>query len=291
MFLDLDEDEAYAGTSYSEWQKIAKQMENFKWLQISDIEPENRMCDICYEPLGRSNAGRPSEEPIQLLSCGHVFGHICLFNWLATLMPNGKWTSWSDVHPADQGEEAQQVRDDPPTWLSEDLTRASDPPTPVSCPKCRATFPIHRYGKSGLKIQLRLDFWDALYRTLGLARSPAQEHARTILLRYMQMVHEPALAATREHIRTFTLQARASAVRFALRPRHRLTQPRLRSAIFHLGCFGLPEREYRASAYENRPVPLWCHHVGVGDPDDDDEQADDGERYSLASAWMWARFR
>lgn len=77
MFVFLDGDEAYAGTTYSEWLLMVSQTENFKSLKIEDIEPENRVCEICFEPLG------PSEEPIQILSCGHVFGHVCLSNWLA----------------------------------------------------------------------------------------------------------------------------------------------------------------------------------------------------------------
>lgn len=45
-------------------------------------------------PLGSSDDGSPPEEPIKLLSCGHIFGHVCIVNWLATFMPTSIWWDW-----------------------------------------------------------------------------------------------------------------------------------------------------------------------------------------------------
>ena len=73
---------------------LARQTKNFKPLKVEEIEPENRDCEICYEPFGPSDDGRGSEKPIQMLSCVHVFGHVCLFSWLAQFMPYGKWWNW-----------------------------------------------------------------------------------------------------------------------------------------------------------------------------------------------------
>lgn len=301
VFVSLDENEAYAGTSYSEWQQIVKQMENFKSLKVKEIEHDARECDICLEPFGRSNNNRPSEEPIQLRSCGHVFGHVCLFNWLVKLMPDGKWFAW-DANWPQLSEEAFQLHEEDEfrmairhtnvddvsiafhgddqlikrdwrellNWISDevrDLVPTSGPQIEVrdvSCPKCRATFSIHRSGLTGVKIEARLHFWDRLYEKLGLARSAKEEQSRSDLLRYVQMVQVPRIDDKLERMRSFTLQAQASAMRFALRRGNRDLDPQqtyIRDAIFNLGCYGLHEGEYSATSYENRRVPLWCYQV------------------------------
>lgn len=255
VFVSLDEDEAYAATSYSDWQRIVKQMEHFKSVKIEDIEPENRVCSICFDPFGHSDDGKP-EEPIQLLSCGHVLGHVCLSNWLATFMANGKWCGclasdyyWcfvSDasfqVHDENEFREAtrdtnvndmstvfpgddQLIRRDWGNYLifnprnGEDLMRGSSFPFgtyKASCPLCRNEFSIKRCGLTGGIIEARLRFWDRLYEKLGISRSEKEEQSRTDLLRYVQMVREPNKDITPEHMRSFALQAQMTTMRFAL---------------------------------------------------------------------------
>ena len=61
---------------------VNQQIQNFKPVQTGDLEPENRECDICFEPFDLE------EEPITLLSCGHIFGHDCLYHWVAQLLPS-----------------------------------------------------------------------------------------------------------------------------------------------------------------------------------------------------------
>ena len=302
LFVCLDEGEAYAGTSLSEWQSIIKQMENLMSLKIEDIESENRDCEICFEPYG-------PEQPIKLLACGHVFGHVCFFRWLTEFMPEGRWSDWeaTDAYwPYDSEEdfrryEADDFREaimhtdvedisiafqddgrltpdwrDYLNWISEDdedLLPMSGPTIEpdysndvchATCPKCRNEFSILRHRVEGIRIEARLRFWDLMYEKLGLSRSAKEEQSRNDLLRYVQMVQEPSTDVKPEQMRPFTLQAQASAMRFALRRGNRDLDPLqsdLRDAIFNLGCYGLHEGEYCAISYEKRRVPLWCYQV------------------------------
>ncbi|MCJ1266474.1 hypothetical protein MMC22_006359 [Lobaria immixta] len=299
MFVHLDEDEAYAGTSATEWRLIAIQMENFKSLKVEDIEPEHRECEICLEPFGPSKDGKSSEEPIQLLSCGHVFGHACLFHWLAEFIPMGKWWNW-DVPKDDFGRSFRENDEDEyheaiihtdvndlslafqddgrlrPDWRDYlnwhsdnyvDLMPMSLRPLSIheaSCPKCRGHLYLVRSGVMVVKVKARLQFWDRLYEKLGLSRSAKEEQSRADLLRYVQMADVPGIEIEPEHMRPFTLQAQITAMRFALRRGHRDLDPLqtyLRDAIFNLGCYGLHEGEYYAISYEKRRIPFWCYMV------------------------------
>ncbi|MCJ1467651.1 hypothetical protein MMC07_006276 [Pseudocyphellaria aurata] len=304
-FVSLDEDEAYAGTSYAEWQLMVKQMENVKPLKIEDLEPDNRDCDICRQSFGHSDDREISEEPIQLLSCGHVFGHTCIFTWLASFMPGGSWSPWlpTDAYWPYESEEEFLVHDEEQfreavahatvedasiafqedgqrrpdwrdylNWSSDDgsdlLPVPGRPPLTRlrhgSCPKCRGVVEIQRHGALGVMIEARVRFWDRLYEKLGISRSAKEEHSRNDLLRYVQMVQMPPIVIKPEHMRSFTLHAQVSAMRFALRRGTRnldSLQSYLRDAIFNLGCYGLHEDEYDPSSYEDRRVPLWCYQV------------------------------
>ncbi|MCJ1272116.1 hypothetical protein MMC22_012023 [Lobaria immixta] len=294
-FVSLDEDEAYAGTSYSDWRVLARETENFKTLKMEDIEPENQKCEICFEPFD------PLEKPIQILSCGHIFGHVCLSNWLAEFRSNWAaedpfWprppfsetslresdeksefkeavllTDLDDVSIAlqDNGQRRRDWRDCL-NWDSDDekdLMPTSWLPLAVhdaSCPKCRGKFSLVRSGEMGVMIKARVHFWDDLYEKLGISRSAKEEQSRTDLLRYVQMVELPRIEIQPEQMRSFTLQAQASAMRFAMRRGKRELDPLqtyLRDAIFNLGCYGLREGEYDATSYENRRVPVWCYKV------------------------------
>lgn len=296
----LDEDEAYAGASHSDWQSMIKQMENFIPLKLEDIESENRDCEICYEPLG-------AEEPIKLLPCGHVFGHICLYRWLVEFMPEGRWWYWEDSEAyrpylseeeflnADEEEFQEAIRHtnvrDVSIAYQEDGRRRPDwrdylnwnsdndehlmPSFPfgpwpsndvcnATCPKCRNEFSILRYGEIGTRIEARLRFWDLMYEKLGLSRSAKEERSRNDIMRYVQMVQVPRTEIKPEHMRRFTIQAQVSAMRFALRRGNRELDPLqsyLRDAIFNLACYGLHDGEYCAMSYEDRRVPLWCYQV------------------------------
>lgn len=303
-FIHLEEDEAYACTSFAEWQLIVTQMENFETLKVEDIEPENRFCEICFEPFGPFDDGSPSEEPVQLLGCGHVFGHVCISHWLAQFMPQGKWWYYikdSYLHSLSDRDfrsneatkvcaainhtdfdnvgilyhEDRQLRRDWRDILNwntdylEDLLPASMPwfgpeLRDASCPKCRGEFLILRSGLMGVKVEAHLHFWDRLYEKLGISRSPKEEQSRNDLMRYVQMVQVQKMEIQPEDMRSFTLQAQVSAMRFALRRGNRaLDSPQtyLNIAIFNLGCYGIHEGEYDAVSYETLGVPLWCYQV------------------------------
>lgn len=125
-------------------------------------------------------------------------------------------------------------------------------------------FSIQRCGILGVMIEARVHFWDRLYEKLGICRSAKEERSRNDLLRYFQMVQVPPIVIKPEHMRSFTLHAQVSAMRFALRRGKRdldSLQTYLRDAIFHLGCYGLHEYGYDAGSYEDRKVPLWCYQV------------------------------
>lgn len=306
MIVCLDDDEVYAGTSSSEWWLMVKQTEKFSPLAIWDIKPGHRDCEICFEPFGPSDHGESMEEPIQLLSCGHIFGHFCLFKWLAGFMPRGKWWDWPDsdaywpqvpedlfrIHDKSEFDEAVMHTDvndvsiayqedgklrhdwrDYLNWHSDDhddLMPRSDPSLSsevhnATCPKCRGRFSILRSGVMGVQIEARLQFWDLMYEKIGIRRSAKEEKSRNDLMRYVQMVQAPRTAIKMQLIRSFTLQAQVSAMRFALRRGNRDLDPLqtyLRDAIFNVGCYGLHEPGvYSAISYENRRVPMWCFKV------------------------------
>lgn len=320
MFVSLDDDEAYAGTSYSEWQLMAQQTKFFTPVKVEDLDPEHGDCEICFEPLG------PSEEPVRLLSCGHVFGHVCIFHWLARFMPCGQWWDWvpedayfpygsEEVFRAQDAAEFQvatmhtivddmsiacqedgQLRPDWRdylNWISDDIEdlmplsapRFSPEVRHASCPKCRGRFPIPRSGVLGVRIEVHLRFWDRMYEKLGISRSAKEEQCRNDLLRYVQMVQVPRIEIKPEHMRSWTLQAQVSAMRFALRRGNRDLDPlqtHLRDSIFNLGCYGLHEGEYHALAYENRRIPMWCFHV---------DRIERGLSPIIATVKHWARDR
>lgn len=81
-FLVLNHDEAYAGTTRSDWEAITSQQGLLKTVELEDIELENRECDICRESFGSSEGGRSSETPVSL-PCGHIFGKDCLSSWIS----------------------------------------------------------------------------------------------------------------------------------------------------------------------------------------------------------------
>ncbi|MCJ1463315.1 hypothetical protein MMC07_001922 [Pseudocyphellaria aurata] len=278
LVVSLDEDEAYAGTSNSEWQSMVRQMENFKSLESEDIEPANRNCDICLQPFGTSD---DSEDPIQLLSCGHIFGHDCIFRWFVTFMPTRKWWDWStwDAYWPHSSEESFRVNDEDqfleatvysniddvaiaiqhdgqprPDWRDYLNWNSNDPAD---------LLPVQ--PKPSVEIEANLRFWDLVYEKLGISRSAKEEQSRNTMLRYVHMVQSPKINIKPEHMRRFTLRAQVSAVRFALRRGNRDLDPiqtHLRDAIFNLGCYGLRDGEYHATSYEDRRVPLWCFQVG-----------------------------
>lgn len=258
FFLSLYADEAYAGTSEMEMLLVNQQIQNFKPVKTGDLEPDNRECDICFEPFGIA------EEPIKLLSCGHIFGHGCLYHWAAQFLPSGRWFKWEAprspfaslsedafrrkeqdifseaIHYTDVEDVTKAYQDDgllKRDWR-EYLNWNSDtfedlmPPTEkqlltesiiipgISCPKCRGKFPILKSGVIRMAIEARLRFWDRLYEKLELSRSPKEEQSRTELLRYVQMVQLPKMDIRPEHMRSFTLQAQASAMRFEIGRAH-----------------------------------------------------------------------
>lgn len=53
-------------------------------VEKEDLSEDGKDCSICYAPFwAKPEAGEP-EAPVKLRSCGHVFGEICLNEWMQT---------------------------------------------------------------------------------------------------------------------------------------------------------------------------------------------------------------
>lgn len=264
----LFHDEAYAGTSRADWEAIVNQGDVLKPVDLDDIEPENRECDICREPFGPSSDNPTSPEVPVSLPCGHIFGKDCLENWIAVAGGRG-----------DSGEHENRLDDDSPDEertgevgqaaetsvvdLFPDST-FSTTGDPFSCPKCRAE---HVEAQDAPTIAARLRFWDHAYEHLGIVRSAEEEGCRDDL---WQFVSKPRFAQegaeSANLIRALDKRAQVSAMRFALRRAHwddTLVQRHLLYAFFHLACCHEADKndapeEYSPDAYENCVLPLWC---------------------------------
>lgn len=257
----VSEDEAYAGTSTSDWKAIVDQMEFLKPIKLNDIEPKDQNCDICRGSFGPSDDGSNPESPVALL-CGHVFGNDCISAWI---MAGG---GHDDILEAG---EPFRVSSPIRSETFDDLL----PPSaihsikkPFTCPKCRKEFTAPTIGEQQAPaIEARLRFWDLAYAKLGITRSRQEETCRHDLSRFVeqQTKAKRVKALSANHRRSFDRRAQVAAMRFALRrARWPPTSLHLRDAFFNLACYpSFPSSSffsspYNATSYENLPIPIWC---------------------------------
>lgn len=266
MFV-LDDDEVYAGTSWSEWEDVVDQLDFLKAVKLDDIEPDNQQCDICRESFGSAVDDQRPEKPVSL-PCGHIFGDHCLSGWMTA---GRRRDSGEQDHEGGEragGSFRMVVYHSPGPNNIADLLPASAilrQTENFACPKCRQGFTIPILEDLAVAIDARLQFWDQAYEKLGIQRSDDEEASRSKLWRFVEQMRaaEPEHWDNQSRMRSAILRAQVSAMRFALRRAHWDLTPveqHLRDGMFNLGCFGLdasPEA-YCAASYEDGPIPIWC---------------------------------
>lgn len=253
LFL-LNDDEAYAGVSTSEWEVIAHLHLGFlKPVKLDDMEPKNQKCDICWESFGSSNECTNREQPVSL-PCGHIFGKDCISDWIGIKR--------DDVEVS--FEEEIDYSDNFPDLLPRSV---ASPRTHFVCPKCRKTGTILILGEQAPEVEARLQFWDRAYQVLGVVRSVKEEECRQDLLRFVERMKTEQKELSWDQTEKFDVRARLSAIQFALRRARRDLNPLqryLRDAFFTLGCTGVDDymvlnaHEFCIESYEDESIPSWC---------------------------------
>ena len=260
-------DEAYAGISRLQWEAIAAQLNVIQPVQLRDIEPEDQQCDICRERFDCSHHRGYPEQPVSL-PCGHIFGKNCLENWIAVGTGRDSHQHENDLDDEEQFEYFDRPLGDFDDGHLEDLLPDSAfwfETDDFACPKCRQDFTVSISEERALAMKAQLQFWDHAYEKLGITRSAYEERCRKDLWCFVSKTKAKPITHTSQRNRLYSLERRAqvAAVRFALRRgRWDLTpvQRAFRDGFFLLGCYGVNDalKAYRAEAYENRLIPLWC---------------------------------
>ncbi|MCJ1423108.1 hypothetical protein MMC29_000989 [Sticta canariensis] len=266
--LPLRIDEGYAGTSKWDWDNIFKRVRCFRPVELDDIEPEKRSCDICRESFGPGPAddGTIPEKPVSL-PCNHIFGMDCISDWIAT------------SHDPHYYENNSMIQEQPEGSIRENVTNESIDVKMLlpadalwlrwksfTCPTCRKQLTVQKTsGEQAAAIEARLRFWDSAYEKLGIVRSIDEELCRRDLRQFVEGTKVGQYKVPQDHLRYYEMRARVSAMRFALRRAQSTLTPvqtRLRDALFNLGCYGItdPSTEYCAEWYDNQPLPFWCWH-------------------------------
>lgn len=247
--LVLLPDEVYAGISRFEWESIVKELEIMERVNLNDIEPENRECDICRESFS-------PEKPVSL-PCRHIFGEKCLDAWIAV----DRWWDTSDREADSGNEQIEVVSGIDFHHLLPDSAFVEGWPVVESftCPKCRRCYTVPTSRKKAPMIQARLRFWDHVYEKLNIKRTQEEEECREDLLNFIQKCDVRLTELTL----FFEERAQISAMRFALQgARQSLDQLQheFREAFFNLGCYGVfnAPKIYDPKDYEDRSIPLWC---------------------------------
>lgn len=259
----LASDEAYAGTSRSEWEAVVQELEFLKPVKLEDIKPEDQECDICRESFGAADDYSSPEKPVSL-PCGHIFGKDCLSDWIAV----GRERDSHQYEDQNVGQARQLSIINSSVGPNNFYDLLPQPQVVLktdgfTCPKCRKSLAIPRSAVHAPAIEARLQFWDLAYEKLGILRSVEEEANRQDLWRFVLKMKTEQATVSREQMRSLQLRAQVSAMRFAMRrARWNLTpvQCYLRDALFNLACYGVDHtpREYRAEWYEDRPIPAWC---------------------------------
>lgn len=284
MFVLL-ENEAYAGISKIDWDKIIIQLDTVKSVILDDLEPTNKECDVCRQSFLHTDHSTIPEKPVSL-PCGHVFGSSCLSRWIGS----GNSQEHGENQEIEENEDFLALfRESLPLAGNEELEDLENlfgenlilddhqirnwfnPQTQwfgvksFTCPKCRKSLTFRKMpGQQAAKIKARLEFWDTAYEKLGIVRSQKEEACRKDLVRLVEETKVERNAISVHEMVMCNFDARLSAMRFALRRgQWDLTpvQRHLRNGLFNLGCYGVdvPPEEYSAEAYEDRQnLPVWC---------------------------------
>lgn len=148
--LDVDEQVTYADTAVATWQIIWFFLDDLEPVNIADMEPESRTCDICAEDFTGSHRALR-------LPCNHIFGEGCIKKWLT---PFSRCVPVAQERPRPEGAN--------------------------SCPNCRREFfPEQRVADSLPAMETRIQLWDKAYASVGIELSDMERWARADLLRYL----------------------------------------------------------------------------------------------------------
>lgn len=266
--LALRTDEGYAGISNWDWDNICERTQFFRPVELDDIEPEKRNCDICRESFGPGPAddGTIPEKPVSL-PCNHIFGKDCISDWIAT------------SHDPHYRENNYMIAEQPEGSIRESVTNESIDVKSLlpkealwlrrktfTCPTCRKQLTVQKTsGEQAAAIEARLRFWDFAYEKLGIVRSIEEEVCRQDLRQFVEEKKGEQYKVPKDHLRYYEMRARVSAMRFALRRAHSTLTPvqtHIRDAFFNLGCYGItdPSTECCAEWYDNQKLPFWCWH-------------------------------
>lgn len=125
-------------------------------VKLEDLDHDDRVCAICQEQFLAS-------EDVTRMACGHVFGRVCITQWLDPLC---SWDAFED-HWLETGSSASRLGHS-------------------SCPMCRQTFLPSASAQPMELLASRLSFWDMAYASAGAVRSETEEITRNHLWRYVE---------------------------------------------------------------------------------------------------------
>ncbi|MCJ1466991.1 hypothetical protein MMC07_005613 [Pseudocyphellaria aurata] len=245
--FDLSDEEAYAGTSRSEWESIVSELNHLTPVNTDVFEIHEHECGICQEPIGSADDGGNAEEAVSL-PCQHVFGNHCISKWIA-MGQNANEHEDSPNHPVGPDSFDDLLPREPCLGLNSCY---------FTCPICRQGWTISTREAQAPAIVARLRFWDSAYEKLGIVRSAKEEESRKDLWEFVENV--PKKVISKEQLCSYDLRARVSAMRFALQESPTDAHSHLRAALFNLACIGLEDapKAYCAEWYEDQKIPIWC---------------------------------
>ncbi|MCJ1469530.1 hypothetical protein MMC07_008163 [Pseudocyphellaria aurata] len=161
--LDSFEGYTYAFTNVDTWLAIRFFLSEFVFVDVDDIELEDRQCSICTAELA------DDLHPAVSLPCSHVFGLECIESWLRP-------------YPSLTVNEGLELR---------------EPLGANTCPLCREVFfPPHTAIDTLHLMEARIAFWDLAYAHVGVALTDTERHARADLLLYIRSCYARGLIST-----------------------------------------------------------------------------------------------
>ncbi|MCJ1469164.1 hypothetical protein MMC07_007797 [Pseudocyphellaria aurata] len=152
--LDVLENYTYAFTAKETWEIINFFHEELGLLDIDDIMPEDRKCDICTEDFANN---WPDLHRAVKLPCGHIFGKKCIEQWLTP------FTTWHNLVPS----------------LGAN-----------TCPNCRwVLFPQQSTLETPNALEARIRLWDFAYSQLQvrIELTDSEQRHRDDLMRYIRV--------------------------------------------------------------------------------------------------------
>lgn len=157
------EDEGYARVGIDLCEAAEFLMTKLEQVNLHDLDPDDRICEICQEQFHVSEDVRLQHAPVKT-PCGHIFGDQCIMKWLDLLcFYRGE---------SDDGSEAD---DD-----------ALIPLTYSSCPKCQHVFFKEFFQHPMQSLYVRLCFWDMAYIIAGVRLSEKEKRTRKYLWAYVR---------------------------------------------------------------------------------------------------------